>query len=582
MRLILAVALVILIMPVSARAGNGSGPPPSNAELQQKCDGGDATECGVLGLRFLKGEGVAKDAKKAATLFQRSCDGGNAVGCYDVADSFRFGEGVGKDLKAASALYQRSCDGGYAEGCAQLAYSYGAGEGLKKDENKAAFYADRACKEESPLGCTLLGLVYKDGVTGYSKDEKRAKDLLFRSCDRGDFAPACRALASITKEPVCRNVYNDTMAFRRSCADQDGKWPPLAANENLTAPNPPKDPAPRPQVSTASLANAAVTAGNAAYARKDYATAAAQFASACDNGSASACGVLGEMFVSGQGVSASGAKAAGPLAKACDGGMTAACGKLGILFDTGNGVSVNKKRAFDLFNGACSRSDNGSCYQLGRLYEAGQGTGVNVAQAASLYQKACTAGIADGCSSVGTMYVNGVHFAKSESQAEAFYKLACNKGGARGCGQIASLAAERKRRSDLAAAIAAEKLESSKISSGRTNASVQGRPSCLVDTSYSTGGEEYWDDNIVWGEWRKSPTRTHFEVKNNCSQTIVQVNVEFFRESRSRGDNYSYTQEIRPGFSYQKRSGVEYYLADQWKKIKPIFESREMKNIDRR
>jgi TPR repeat protein len=337
-----------------------------------------------------------------------------------------------------------------------------------------------------------------------------------------------------------------------------------------------------PTSNAAVTSEAAVNAGNAAYARRDFATAAAQYASACDAGNASACGTLGGMYLTGEGVNASGARAAAPLAKACDAGIAASCGKLGVLYDSGNGIAQNKARAFTLFSGACSRSDMVSCYNLGRLYESGQGVTLNFAEAAALYQAACTSGIADGCSSVGTMYENGVHFAKSESQAEAFYKLACNKGRARGCEQVVLLVAERKSRTDLAARVAAEKIESSKISSRRISSSVQGRPSCLKDTSYSTGGEEYWDDNIVWGEWRKRPIRTQSKVTNNCSQTIIEVHVKFFRESRSRGDNYSYTQEIDPGFSKSENLDAEYYLADQWKKIRPIFESREIKKLGRR
>jgi hypothetical protein len=107
--------------------------------------------------------------------------------------------------------------------------------------------------------------------------------------------------------------------------------------------------------------NVTVAAGNAAYARKDYATALAQFAEACDNGSVSACGSLGEMYVKGEGVSANGARAAAPLATACDGGIAAACGKLGILFDTGNGVNVNKARASQLYAQACKNGDKSSC-----------------------------------------------------------------------------------------------------------------------------------------------------------------------------------------------------------------------------
>lgn len=200
-----------------------------------------------------------------------------------------------------------------------------------------------------------------------------------------------------------------------------------------------------PEVDQVAAANAAVSAGNAAYARSDYASALAQFARACDGGNAFACGALGGMYIDGEGVSANGARAAGPLAKACDAGVAAACGRLGMLYNNGNGVASKKAMAFKLLSGACSQSHMESCYNLGRLYESGQGIAQNLAQAAALYQKACAAKIADACSNLATFYANGFHFAQNEVQAIAFYKLACANGGQAGCKLYALLIADRNR-----------------------------------------------------------------------------------------------------------------------------------------
>jgi uncharacterized protein len=202
-------------------------------------------------------------------------------------------------MKAAAAFYQRACDGGNAGGCSQLAIQYNGGEGVAQDDAKAALFADRSCKGGSPLGCTLLGSVYGDGAPGYPKDVKRAEELFRNACfDKADFkaAPdtvsraACSSLAKLTGKPACtRNTYPGGPS-ELICFEDPGTWKvtvtPAAA--------PPPDPA--------VTSNAAVNAGNAAYARKDFPTAAAQYASACDAGNASACGVLGDMFVKGEGV----------------------------------------------------------------------------------------------------------------------------------------------------------------------------------------------------------------------------------------------------------------------------------------
>lgn len=193
-------------------------------------------------------------------------------------------------------------------------------------------------------------------------------------------------------------------------------------------------------------ASAGVAAGNAALARKDYTAAAGHFARACDAGSVEACGALGEMYSTGQGVTANGKIAAPMLAKACDAGIAKACGALGGLYDRGNGVTANKALAFKLYDVACSRSVMASCHRLGNLYESGEGAGQDFARAAALYQGACTAGVADGCSSIGSMYAQGRHFRRDETQADSFFKLGCSRGSTTGCKLSESLAAERDSR----------------------------------------------------------------------------------------------------------------------------------------
>lgn len=465
---IFLLALLALSQPANAQfSGGGRGgvaqaPLPSE-ELQTLCDGGNMAACGDLGVRYFKGNTVAKDLKKSAALFQRACDGGDAIGCFDLAESHRFGDGVTKSAAKAAGYYQRGCDGGDGVSCSELAILYNDGDGVKQDDGKIALYADRGCKAKNPLGCALLGAVYQEGTEGYSKDLKHAEELFTNAClanakfsEKPDAASriACPALAKLRGKPSCfSEIVVGSPTGKRHCYDEKLGWRQEDVAASPTAPVS-QNALTAPPVDQVSRANISVNAGNAAYARKDYPAAAAQFASACDNGSVSACGALGEMYASGTGLARNGTRAAAPLAKACDGGITASCTKLAVLYDNGDGVSVNKALAFRLYNGACAKSDMVSCHGLGRLYESGQGTTLNVAQAASLYQKACTAGVADACSNVGTMYANGVYFAKSENQADAFYKLACRKGGSRGCQLSENLLAAREERKERALALA--------------------------------------------------------------------------------------------------------------------------------
>jgi uncharacterized protein len=440
-------------VPHSQFSGGGVDRKMSNEELQKRCDGGEAIACDDLGVRYLKGDGAAKDLTRSAALFRRACDGGDSVGCYDLAESYRFGDGVAKDMKAASAFYQRACDGKVANACAELAILYNDGEGVSQDDSKAALFADRSCKGGASLGCALLASVYVQGTTGYPKDVAKAEQLFTNACfDKANFntAPdvasqiACSGLTKLTGKPACTKKTYSIGSSELICFEAPGTWKvteipveePKSANDSVA------------------VANAAVYAGNAAYESKDFVKAAGHYASACDNGSVAACGKLGEMYVDGQGLMRNAARAAPLLAKACDGALPAACAKLGQLYDKGDGVQPNKTRAFNLFDGACSQSIIAACYNLGRLYEGGQGTAANMAQAATFYQKACNGGVADGCSGLGAMHSKGVYFAKDLIQAEYFFNLACSKGGKQGCDYALNLNRDRieKKKEEIAVA----------------------------------------------------------------------------------------------------------------------------------
>jgi hypothetical protein len=61
--------------------------------------------------QYLRGDGVAVDTSRAATLFQRACDGGEFSGCLSVGFQYADGNGVARDDARAVAFYSKACDG---------------------------------------------------------------------------------------------------------------------------------------------------------------------------------------------------------------------------------------------------------------------------------------------------------------------------------------------------------------------------------------------------------------------------------------------------------------------------------------
>ena len=61
-----------------------------------------------LGVRYDNGEGVPKDAAKAAQLYQKACDGGIAGGCFNLGASYSSGQGVLTSGAAAAESYHKA------------------------------------------------------------------------------------------------------------------------------------------------------------------------------------------------------------------------------------------------------------------------------------------------------------------------------------------------------------------------------------------------------------------------------------------------------------------------------------------
>ena len=66
-----------------------------------------------LGRMYDKGEGVAKDYKKATEWFRKAAEQGHAWGQYNLGNMYEKGDGVHKDLTTAYAWYTIAAANGY-------------------------------------------------------------------------------------------------------------------------------------------------------------------------------------------------------------------------------------------------------------------------------------------------------------------------------------------------------------------------------------------------------------------------------------------------------------------------------------
>jgi TPR repeat protein len=99
-----------------------------------------------------------KEGPRMLSLTQRACDGGDASACYLLGQVYAEGQpGLAKaDAGKATAVYQKGCDGDFAPSCFNLAWQYLRGTGAPSDEKRARELLVRSCTLGDSSGCDEL------------------------------------------------------------------------------------------------------------------------------------------------------------------------------------------------------------------------------------------------------------------------------------------------------------------------------------------------------------------------------------------------------------------------------------------
>jgi hypothetical protein len=106
---------------VILRLGKGPLPDRTPRELYERaCDQGFNPGCGDLAGLYLQGDGVTRDAQRAAVLFGQACTGGVGLSCSNLGRMFYTGDGIGQDKPRGLAYLKTACDRGLANACRWL------------------------------------------------------------------------------------------------------------------------------------------------------------------------------------------------------------------------------------------------------------------------------------------------------------------------------------------------------------------------------------------------------------------------------------------------------------------------------
>ena len=129
---------------------------------------------------------------------------------------------------------------------------------------------------------------------------------------------------------------------------------------------------------------------------------------AAEQGDAKAQFLLGDMYVSGKGVTKDEVEAVRWLRKAAEQGDAEAQANLGLMYDIGEGVAQDNAEAARWYRKAAEQGHAGAQLLLGVIYATGKGVAEDDAEAARWLRKAAEQGKAEAQLRLGAMYSTGV------------------------------------------------------------------------------------------------------------------------------------------------------------------------------
>ncbi len=420
-------------------------------QCESACGPDGLQSCARLGELYEQGDGVAADAKRAASLYAQACG---------VTEAFPSPGSKALSGEARRAWLKRveksACTVGNCVGaaCAELASFYQDGNGgLAKSERAATALFKRSCQLEDPAGAQQRGVA---GCVGLGQQRQRAgqsdaAQAYFKAACDGGVAVGCVALADSLQSSDAQGAEKTARGlYQRACDDGE--------------------------LNGCTQLGQMVERGRGGWV-KDEPAAVALYKRACDGSELSGCVALANAYLRGKGgLSRDAVRAVELYGRSCDGGELTGCARLASMTAKGKGgIAKNEKRAFALNKKACDGGALYGCANLGQMYLAGDagltkderegrallersckgGSAMGCLKlarfglssgklppkrVATLMNNACEQGEPDGCAGLGALQEENSEGAEQDlERAAALYQRACSEGSMRGCTNLANL-----------------------------------------------------------------------------------------------------------------------------------------------
>lgn len=394
-----------ILAPASASSTNRpthAGAPTDDSldSLRQKAEAGDAPSQFLLGLKYLSGIGIQKDAVEAAKWFRKSADQGNANAQAILGMAYALGKGVEKDADQAALWFRKAADQGNPNAQVCLANCYAEGTGVVKDAAEAAKWFHKAADQGNPDGQYCLGVAYANG-TGVEKNVSEAAKWYRMAADQGyalaqyNLGVYYREGTGVDKDPV------EAVNWFRKAADQGV----ALAEQSLGA-----------------------CYANGEGVKKDMVEALKWHRKAANQGDVISQYVVGASYEYGIGVDKDPVIAVKWLSIAAAQGNAGAQLELGVCYATGVGAKKDMVEAAKWYRLAAEQGDAVAEQDLGACYTLGQGVEKNPGEGSKWLLKAAEQGNSTAQYFAGLMYTQGIGVIKNEVEGMAWLYVSSANG----------------------------------------------------------------------------------------------------------------------------------------------------------
>ncbi len=154
----------------------------------------------------------------------KACDVGDGKACQYTALLYASTKSGFQNLEKAVGYFHKGCDAGVAKSCRDAGLLYASAKTGMQNLTKAVGYFQKSCEAGHARSCIEAGLLYLDDKSVIRRDNRRALELMTRSCGLGEME-ACFIQGSLllSTPDLQANLVTALELYWKACEGNYGK-----------------------------------------------------------------------------------------------------------------------------------------------------------------------------------------------------------------------------------------------------------------------------------------------------------------------------------------------------------------------